>query len=144
VTSYSIYRLTTTAGEGSTPYRTGVTTPSFTDTGLTNGTAYYYQVTAVNSAGESAWSSEVSATPQASANTYSTNFPLTENPISEGSVWARGGTEGLDWTNPLTMGGHAVASTAPTPTRYNQVVGGRLQRESICPGHRLPGSWLHG
>src|SRR5262249_42628510 len=36
---------------------------SFTDTGLTNGTTYFYVVSAVNSAGESANSSPVSATP---------------------------------------------------------------------------------
>ena len=64
-TNYNIYRATTSGGEGSTPYRTGITTTSFTDTALTNGTTYYYQVTAVNSVGESPKSSEVSATPAA-------------------------------------------------------------------------------
>jgi O-glycosyl hydrolase len=64
-TSYNIYRSTTSGGEGSTPYRTGVSTTSFTDTGLTNGTTYFYQVTAVNGGGESPKSSEASATPQA-------------------------------------------------------------------------------
>jgi hypothetical protein len=38
-------------------------------------------------------------------NSYSTNFPLTENPISEGGKWVNGGTIGLDWTNILTTGG---------------------------------------
>src|SRR5437879_2900763 len=33
------------------------------------------------------------------SNSYSTNFPLTENPISEGGRWLNGGTVGLDWTN---------------------------------------------
>lgn len=31
--------------------------------------------------------------------TYSTNFPLTENPISEGGNWINGGTNGLQWQN---------------------------------------------
>jgi hypothetical protein len=64
-TSYNIYRSLTPGGEGATAYKTGVTTTTFTDTGLTDGTTYYYKVTAVNSAGESGRSSEISATPQA-------------------------------------------------------------------------------
>ena len=59
--SYNIYRSTTSGGEGSTPYQTGVTSSTFTDTGLTNGTTYYYEVAAVNSAGPSAASGEASA-----------------------------------------------------------------------------------
>jgi hypothetical protein len=39
------------------------TSPSYTDTGLVNGTTYYYVVSAVNSVGESANSVQVSATP---------------------------------------------------------------------------------
>jgi hypothetical protein len=65
-TSYSIYRGTTSGGEGTTPVGTA-TSNSFTDTGLTNGTTYYYKVSATNSAGTSAQSSEVSATPAATA-----------------------------------------------------------------------------
>lgn len=63
-TSYNLYRSLTQGGEGTVAYKTGVTTTSFTDTSLTNGTTYYYTVTAVNSAGESGQSSEASATPQ--------------------------------------------------------------------------------
>jgi fibronectin type 3 domain-containing protein len=64
-TSYSIYRGTTPGGEGTTPIATA-TTNSYTNTGLTNGTTYYYKVAASNSAGTSAQSSEVSATPTTS------------------------------------------------------------------------------
>jgi fibronectin type 3 domain-containing protein len=61
-TSYSIYRGTASGGEGTTPVAT-TTTNSYTDTGLTNGTTYYYKVSASNSAGASAQSGEVHATP---------------------------------------------------------------------------------
>ena len=50
-TSYNVYRSTTAGGEGSTPIATGIASTSYINTGLTNGTAYYYKVAAVN-AGE--------------------------------------------------------------------------------------------
>src|SRR5208283_438790 len=63
---YNIYWSTTngvTPGSGSRI--SGATNP-FTQSGLTNDTTYYYVVTAVGSGGESAPSSQVSATPSAS------------------------------------------------------------------------------
>ncbi|MGB9587293.1 MAG: malectin domain-containing carbohydrate-binding protein, partial [Armatimonadota bacterium] len=62
---YNIKRSTTNGGPYNT-IRTGVTGTSFTDTGLTNGTTYYYVVSAVNETGESANSNQASATPTGS------------------------------------------------------------------------------
>jgi fibronectin type 3 domain-containing protein len=75
-TSYTIYRGTTSGGEGSTPYATGVTGTSYTDSSVTAGTTYYYTIVAVDSAGNSTASSEVSAAPQ-SASTQGATFPYT-------------------------------------------------------------------
>jgi hypothetical protein len=62
--SYNIYRSTVSGGEQLVA--TGVTANYFFDTGLaSDGTSYFYQVTAVNAAGESAGTQEVSATPSA-------------------------------------------------------------------------------
>jgi tetratricopeptide (TPR) repeat protein len=63
-TSYHVKRSATSGG----PYtQVGApTATNYTDTGLTNGTPYFYVVSAVNSAGESANSTEASATPEAS------------------------------------------------------------------------------
>jgi len=64
ITGYNVYRATSPGGEGTTPVTAGVTGTSFTDTGLANGTIYYYKVAAVNSAGTSPQSSEASAAPR--------------------------------------------------------------------------------
>ncbi|OMF08401.1 hypothetical protein BK127_28770 [Paenibacillus sp. FSL H7-0331] len=62
-TGYNIKRSTTAGG----PYTTiasNVYGSPYTDTTVTNGTKYYYVVTALNSSGESGNSNEASATPQ--------------------------------------------------------------------------------
>jgi fibronectin type 3 domain-containing protein len=63
---YNIYR-STTSGLGYSKVNTSLVTASaYTDTTVTNGTAYYYVVTAVDSsANESAYSSQISALPVA-------------------------------------------------------------------------------
>jgi hypothetical protein len=60
--SYSVYRGLSAGAE--TLFQTGVTGTTFVNTGLANGTTYFYEVTAVNAGGESPRSSEASATPQ--------------------------------------------------------------------------------
>lgn len=59
---YTLYRSLTSGG----PYTevTHITNITYTDTDITNGTAYYYVVTATNNGGESKYSNEVSAVPQ--------------------------------------------------------------------------------
>lgn len=61
-TSYTIKR-SLTSGSGYLPVATGVTATSYLDTGLVNGTTYYYVVAATNSYGASADSAEAAATP---------------------------------------------------------------------------------
>jgi hypothetical protein len=61
--SYNLYHAVN-GGAYSQLNTSPITTTSYTDTGLTNGTPYCYEVTAVNSSGESARSSAACATPQ--------------------------------------------------------------------------------
>ena len=65
-TSYNIKRATNSGGVYST-IQSGISATSYTNTGLTNGTLYYFVVSAVNAAGESNNSNPVSATPIAAA-----------------------------------------------------------------------------
>ncbi len=62
-TSYNVKRGT--ASGNYTTFTPNVSSTNFSDSGLFNGTTYYYRVTAVNSAGNSPDSAEVQATPVA-------------------------------------------------------------------------------
>lgn len=61
VTAYKLYRSTTAGAE--TLYQTLGNVTSYNDTGLTNGTTYYYKLSAVNASGEGTLSTEQSGTP---------------------------------------------------------------------------------
>ena len=69
--TYSVYRATASGTE--TLYRSGLTTTSFADTGLTGGT-YFYKVSATLAGSESALSGEASAT--------ATDFTLSASPAA--------------------------------------------------------------
>lgn len=71
-TSYNLKRGTASGG----PYTTigSPTTTSSIDSTVTNGTTYYYVVTAINAIGEGAASTEVNATPQATVGTVTVDF----------------------------------------------------------------------
>src|SRR5208337_4391402 len=86
-TSYNVKRSTTNGG----PYTTvaSPTTASYTNTGLTNGTPYYYVLTAVNTVGESNPSSQATATPTA---------PVTVPPVPTGLQATAGNAQiSLTW-----------------------------------------------
>ena len=49
---------------------------------------------------------------------YTTNFPLTENPISEGGMWINGLADGLDWQDVKTTPGYAQI-TVGSPSGFD-------------------------
>jgi hypothetical protein len=80
-TSYNVKRSTTN-GNGFAPIL-NTTGTNFTDSGLTNGTTYYYVVSAVSSAGEGPNSNQASATPvNGPADVTITVDPTKNHPIS--------------------------------------------------------------
>jgi fibronectin type 3 domain-containing protein len=112
--TYNVYRSTASGAEGATPFKTGLTNTTFTDTGLTNGTTYYYQVTAVNAAGESSKSLETSATAQTSGLNFGSGFS------GAGSLLALNGSTKLSGAAlQLTDGGTAEAASAFSNTRFD-------------------------
>jgi hypothetical protein len=67
-TAYNVYRGTVFDGEATTPIAT-VTSPSYTDTSVTNGTLYFYEVAATNGVGISGDTNQITITPMAAGGT---------------------------------------------------------------------------
>ncbi|MHB8606240.1 MAG: PKD domain-containing protein, partial [Thermoplasmatota archaeon] len=101
ITNYKIYRGTSAGGE-SLYSATGGANTSYVDKKATNGQTYYYEATAVNSAGEGAKSNEASATPS-SGNTA---------PGAPTGLTATGGVKqvSLSWTAPSSTGGSDITN----------------------------------
>ncbi len=91
-TSYIVKR-STTSGSGYETVATGVKVTSFTDTGVVNGTVYYYVISAVNNNGEGSASAEIVITPHLPATINKADNTDNLNLISSwsGSVLPNGG-----------------------------------------------------
>lgn len=98
--SYTVQRATFSGG----PYTTvasGVTTASYTDTGLTNGATYYYLVNANNSSGTGVSSGEASATPNGNPLIAYLKFDETSGTTASdatGDNWSGTLVSGSTWT----------------------------------------------
>ncbi|MES2924932.1 MAG: fibronectin type III domain-containing protein [Verrucomicrobiota bacterium] len=116
-TSYNVKRATTNGG----PYTT-VSSPtgtSYVNTGLTNGTTYYYVVSAVNGTGESANSSQVNATPQTPAPSAPTGLSATGGNTQVSLSWtAVSGATSYNVKRGTANGGPYTTVASPTGTTY--------------------------
>lgn len=67
--------------------------------------------------------------------TYTTAFPLTENPISEGGRWLNGQTNGLDWKDMQTTPGLAFGPVNFATSHYDDATA--VLSGSWSPDHRV-------
>jgi hypothetical protein len=132
--SYKVYRGTASGGE--TLLQSGVTAAGFTDTGLTNGTAYYYRVSAVNSGGESALSAEASATPRLPAGPSGTT--TTDVPTFVWNAVPNAASYDI-WISDLTTGQGPVFSQSQVPAATLTLAGA----QALSPGHSYRW-WVRG
>lgn len=140
--SYNIYQASASGGEGNTPVKLGITAPSGTITGLTNGLSYFFNVSAIYSSTaypsgfESGKSAEVSATipPAAPAGLHAaisaaTSISLQWNASAGASSYNvyQGSTSGAESATPIASGltatSFSVTGLIPGQSYFFDVVG---------------------
>lgn len=121
-TSYKVYRGTAAGAEGATPVATGITSTAYTNTGLTNGTTYYFKVAAAGAGGTSGLSNEASATPQVAPPSAPKALTATPGKAQVTLTWTagsgantynvyRGTAAGAEGTTPVATGITATSYT---------------------------------
>jgi len=107
------YQLERCQGAGCTAFALIATLAgaSFNDTGRTSNTSYSYRVRATDATGNLGEYSNIASATTAAIPSYTTNFDLTENPISEGGVWHRANNF---WTHVSTANGIAFGTNGIT------------------------------
>jgi len=140
-TSYNVKRSTTNGG----PYanvQTGVTGTSFTNTGLTNGTPYYYVVTALNASGESPVSLQANATP--TTPTGDTGGVTVTRVVTANSPWYNELQVRLANTGPITAMTITVVAQRTTGTSYSgqyNTVGGQVTQSNASTTSTVTYTW---
>ncbi len=147
-TSYNVKRSATNGG----PYTT-VASPvstSYTDTNVTNGTTYYYVVTAVNGSGESANSNQASATPSAGPappappappTTSSCTVPISAVNTAGNTNVVGNGTPGSctesAFEQAIAAGGDVTFDCGPSPYRLVLTSTKSITKDTVIDGGNL-------
>jgi len=145
--SYSVYRGTTSGYESTVPIASGLSTTSFTDTAVTPGTTYYYEVMALSTTAPSIYSNEASAVPiaglpapWANADIGTTGATGTST-YSSGAFTVTGAGAGSSTADafqyayqPVTGDCTITARFASTTNSNANAYGGVMIRETLTPG----------
>ena len=140
-TGYNVKRSTTNGG----PYSnvaTNVTGTSYTNTGLTNGTTYYYVVTAVNASGESPVSTQASGTP--SAPSGDTGGVTVTKAVAANSPWYNELQVRLGNTSSITAMTITVVVQRTTGVSYSgqyNTVGGQISQANASTASTVTYTW---
>ena len=143
-TAYDVLR-TTTSGSGYTAIAYSLTGTSYTDTNVTDGTAYYYEIVAVNSGGQSAGSAQAAAAPispptnlAGTGNNGSVTLTWTAPPGATSFNVKRSVTSGGPYTTVATgvSGTSYTDSTATNGTSYFYVISAQ---DGVAGGNSNPG-----
>ncbi len=127
--SYSVYR-STTSGSGYVLVSDNLTSSTYMDTGLTTGTPYYYVITALDAVGnESAYSSEVTATPVLDETPPAAPTGLTASAASHNAIV-------LDWADNVEtdFASYSVYRSPTSGSGYGLVAGGLTSSTHIDTG----------
>jgi hypothetical protein len=133
-TSYNVYWSTTSGVTPASGTKIAGATSPYVQAGLTNGTAYYYVVTAVNANGESMASAQVNAVPAAPPYIYATvltldggGVPPYLNYLEEVYVC----TDGFNCNSPVA---NATVTVNGTGVPYDATSGGYYGTNPIAEG----------
>jgi len=113
------------------------TETSYTHTGLTNGTTYYYVVTAVNDYGESDESSEVNTTPSSTSSAYTNSLGMSFQLIpagtfTMGSPSDEAGRDDDETQHQVTLTQFYIQTTEVTQAQWIAVMGSNPSSFSGC------------